>query len=66
MPGSRTDGCLRAGIWKQKYGSDGKVTDIFFYRQMSSDELYSKVRSSSFSFTFRLHAHVVSDRQDPA
>lgn len=55
------DGSLRTGIWKQKYGSDGKVTDIFFYRQMSSDELYSKVRNCSLSF--RLHACIMSERR---
>ena len=32
-----------AGIWKQVYGDDGKVKDIFFYRQMSSDEQHTKV-----------------------
>ena len=40
--------CMRknrcsAGIWKQVYGDDGKVKDIYFYRQMSSDEQHTKV-----------------------
>ena len=34
---------MLAGIWKQVYNSDGKVSDIYFYRQMSSDELHTKV-----------------------
>ena len=34
--------CL-TGIWKQVYGDDGKVKDIYFYRQMSSDEQHTKV-----------------------
>lgn len=36
---------MHAGIWKQVYGDDGKVTDIYFYRQLSNDELHTKVRT---------------------
>lgn len=35
------------GLWKQVYNSDGKVKDIYFYRQMSADELHSKVKDPS-------------------
>ncbi|KAA6412352.1 MAG: hypothetical protein FRX49_13773, partial [Trebouxia sp. A1-2] len=45
LPAEAVKPASTIGIWKQKYGSDGKVTDIFFYRQMSSDELYSKCRA---------------------
>ncbi|DBB05177.1 TPA: hypothetical protein ACH3X3_010422 [Trebouxia sp. C0006] len=47
LPAEAVKPASTIGIWKQKYGSDGKVTDIFFYRQMSSDELYSKVKDPS-------------------
>ena len=48
-----------AGIWKQKYGSDGKVTDIFFYRQMSADELHTKVPDlHSFCISKLVHMQV--------
>ena len=43
---------MLTGIWKQVYNSDGKVSDIYFYRQMSADELHTKVDSPCSGFMF--------------
>jgi len=49
--GSLPDEAVKAvdtiGIWKQVYGDDGKVKDIYFYRQMSSDEQHTKLKDPS-------------------
>ena len=45
-----------AGLWKQVYNSEGKVKDIYFYRQMSADELHSKVHHVRFPCSYA-HRH---------
>ncbi|KAL3136507.1 hypothetical protein ABBQ38_005758 [Trebouxia sp. C0009 RCD-2024] len=47
LPKEAVEPVATIGVWKQVYNSDGKVTDIYFYRQMSADELHSKVKDPS-------------------